>query len=168
MPALGEIKRGDKIGKEYYRKFVWDACPKCGAGRWVQTRSRGSFCRNCFSPSGQDSPSWKGGRWVDINGYIRIKLDKDDFFYSMAGKNGAVLEHRLVMAGHLGRNLHMWELVHHKNHNKLDNRKENLRLTSIDRHQALTILENKIFQLEREIKYLKTDKKFLPEKEAQQ
>jgi len=58
--------------------------------------------------------NWNGGRQRHSDGYIRILLDKDDPMRVMADKQGLVLEHRLVMAQHLGRPLLRTEIVHHR------------------------------------------------------
>lgn len=63
-------------------------------------------------------------RRVVGNGYIGVHLPD----HPMAMKSGHVLEHRLVMAEHLGRLLATEEVVHHINGDKLDNRIENLEL----------------------------------------
>jgi len=93
-----------------------------------------------------------------------IRLPRDDFFYPMTGSNGYVFEHRLVVAKALGRCLHLWEIVHHKGakypkgsrEDKADNRyPENLQLVSDDKHKQITIMENRINHLEKEVKLLR-------------
>ena len=63
--------------------------------------------------------NWKG---------IQVRLDPDDPYAVMRTQSGYVLEHRFVMAKHLGRPLTKHETVHHINGNKRDNRRENLQL----------------------------------------
>ena len=94
-------------------------------------------------------------------GYVLVRLYPDDFFYPMVQKKGYVLEHRLVVARALGRNLHPWEVVHHKNHIKKDNRFENLQLANDLGHKQLTLLEDKIDSLAKEIRLLRFENKQL-------
>lgn len=158
MPQLGEIQKGQDIGKSQF-KYIWAACIDCGKERWVRFVNGKPMhlrCHACSMKSevrkrglkhisGQANPNWKGGRNRE-HGYIVIKLQPDDFFYSMTNKKGYVFEHRLVVAKALGRCLHPWELVHHKKgYAKDDNRyPKTLQLVMEGQHNQITIMENKI------------------------
>ena len=173
MVKLGQLKNRHKNSGG---TFIWHACVDCGKERWVPTRKhlpthpRCSSCANSLkakylTPEGRariaeahigaKNCNWKGGRATNGRGYILIRLYPDNFFYSMTKRRGYVYEHRLVMAKSLGRNLHRWEIVHHKNHIKDDNSIENLQLVSDDRHKQITILEMQIKQLQKENKALR-------------
>ena len=176
MPELGEIRKAGEIGFgriNLNQKYIWHACVDCGKERWVlivrgqAEHLRCHACANTLKPH----PWRKGGRKTTTRGYVDVKLSPDDFFYCMLRKDGYVFEHRLVMAKHLGRNLHSWEIVHHKNGIRNDNRLENLQLVTDDRHRQITILENKINkllegqrELKQEIRLLRLENKSLRER----
>lgn len=76
--------------------------------------------RPMLGRAGVDSPTWRGGRKVRTDGYIALTV----------APGTAELEHRLVMAEHLGRPLVSGEVVHHIDRNRANNAVDNLRLYS--------------------------------------
>lgn len=143
MPEIGEIKKAREIKKSGTGLYIWIACPECGVERWVcyyfyksgKYKERG-MCVACALQLVKNTIGKPKG-WLTKAGYRQVPLKKTDFFYPMAARKGYVFEHRLVMAKHLGRCLHRWEFVHHKNHIKTDNRIENLELTFGEDHPRL-------------------------------
>jgi hypothetical protein len=81
--------------------------------------------------TGEKNPAWKGGvtyrrrkgNYVSVR-YLRCPPG----FMSMARKDGYVMEHRLVMAKRIGRSLLRIEVVHHADHEPLNNHPSNLEL----------------------------------------
>ncbi len=168
---LGETKRGYEIGRKGTNYWMWCDCPKCGKQRWVYLRHGEPVSKHCvqcreyvLTPArakvhksrkgiprklgiirrGKEAYSYKNGRFKTVRGYISVLLTgADEFYLPMSTHAHRVLEHRLVMAKHLGRCLSSWELVHHKNGIKDDNRIENLGLTTIGSH---SIEHNKGYQ----------------------
>lgn len=79
------------------------------------------------------------GRKVNHLGYVRVWVPKGT---PGRPKNGYMMEHRLVMQDHLGRPLEPWELVHHRNGVKDDNRIENLEVVTRARHAGMVMCPN--------------------------
>jgi hypothetical protein len=108
------------------------------------------------------SGNWAGGKTKTKLGYITKTIFPDNFFYPMADKYGRVLEHRLLMAEYLHRCLLPWEIVHHKNGIKNDNRIENLELfPSSFKHYGLTKLCRQIEKLSLRMEKLERENKLL-------
>ena len=71
---------------------------------------------------GAENPKWRGGRWVHPTGYVWIYAPD----HPHTNAKGYVYEHRLVVEKRIGRFLNPGERVHHLNHQRGDNRDENL------------------------------------------
>lgn len=67
------------------------------------------------------------------NGYVYVRIPN----HPRATSTGYVYEHRAVVENHLGRLLEDGEVVHHVNHDKTDNRIENLVLLNGKSHARL-------------------------------
>jgi len=170
MTYLGEIKTGTEIGKRQYQKYIWYACISCGKERWVVLKKGKPAHERCYpcgreiaaqKTSGQKHYNWKGGRTLKTDGYVIIWLPPDDFFRAMADKKGYICEHRLIMAKHLKRCLQSWEVIHHINGKRDDNRLENLQLMSDLGNKQIAHFENKLDRILKQNKELRIQVKLL-------
>lgn len=142
-------------------------CGSCNRERLIEgPHARGpksssftGLCQSCRKreanhSGGPTHPAWKGGRFKS-GGYWYFNLP------ALSGRsrelaeanprvgrkgNFIVGEHRLVMALHLDRPLTRHDVVHHRNGNKLDNRIENLELTTHAKHRQLDVKYYKLWQ----------------------
>lgn len=175
-------KRASELGKPVFKNrnpwYYRHLCPICGKEVWHQRkdlkRACSPQCAHAFAgshPRGKDHPNWKGGRYLRKDGYVAVQVLSDSPYHTMAfDKWGYVLEHRLIMAQHIGQCLLDSEVVHHvgtkypqgSRENKSDNRIENLELLpngashlpSIRLQQQVAKLEQKVQNQEAKIRLL--------------
>jgi len=129
---------------KYCKDCLYLPCIFCGKKIKVTGKRRNGFkycSRRCFGKAvlctpevqakitrhyGSNHPGWKGGRVLRKDGYILLEVHGQRFF-----------EHRYVMEQFLGRKLETNETLHHINHDRSDNRLENLEIVSRSEHSHL-------------------------------
>lgn len=100
-----------------------DFCKSPKAQKLCSRKCRSVFLRDNHLV-GNKNVRWNGGRGITTQGYIEV-VCPDGYSKNTRGR---ILEHRLVMEKTLGRKILRTEIVHHINHDKQDNRIENLEL----------------------------------------
>ncbi len=103
-------------GPEPHEGWICWACRRMGKFTWKQ--------------GGTDMSKHTPG-WTDKRGYRWVYVTQD-------GRRRAKREHRVIMENFIGRRLEPWEIVHHKNGIKTDNRKENLEVKEVGQHTTET------------------------------
>jgi hypothetical protein len=115
--CAGKIRKG--VGRKRSGKII-KQCPACSAEFQVRPSSKQIYCsRSCASKT-------KGGIIVDKQGYRKLRKQGEYVF-----------EHRFVVEEELNRPLLSYQVVHHINGNKADNRLENLKVMTRANHQKL-------------------------------
>lgn len=184
---LKEVSWCEKCGKEFHQHTgrresnrwcsrecfyttarVYKTCPTCKRDFYHLKGKIKVFCSKKCRQEGNGriyhaQPTFKGEHHVTGRGYIYIHAPDHP---SVQGKPyKRVAEHRLAMEKFLGRYLHPWELVHHKDEDKSNNQIENLELWSKGHPNGdkvsdvytseIVVLHQKISQLESELATLK-------------
>lgn len=130
-----EARNARELGRAGTGLFYARPCAVCGTIRWQRRSQKPTLCITCANrksrklQEGENSPTWKGGRLI-YNGYVIVSIPKDSPYAPMAQKTKRgrlrIFEHRLVAAQKLGRLLEDWEVIHHINGIRDDNRPENI------------------------------------------
>lgn len=126
---------------------------------WAKHGYKGAMARKTFTAMrGPSNPAWKGGVTLRHRrgNYVQVRYVRaPQWARLMARKDGYVMEHRLIMAQWMGRTLLRREVVHHLDHNPMNNQRANLELWPDNRAHKLAEhgrfasgVTNRVFRLD--------------------
>mgnify|MGYP003330831759 FL=1 len=118
------------------KKDNW-VCRKCSApinGKNGQGKKKGKKYKNL---QGKNSPRWKGGRYINSQGYVMIFINEDGRSHNSPGFKAYRKEHTVVAERELGRSLTKEECVHHIDGNRQNNDWSNLAVINSNGHHKL-------------------------------
>lgn len=164
-PNIGDLATAKSVGRKGRAVHIWAACPKCGHERWVKRNARHTSCQTCEHPPtqyGSKNPRWNATKKTFTKSGIRVYVTTTHPYFKMAHRCAtsgyAILEHRLIMAEHIGRCLDSWEVVHHIDGDNCNNAIENLLLLPNQAmHTAYTLLQTEMRSLQARVTLLEAD-----------
>ena len=98
----------------------------------VLNRGKGLFCSKSCAHLKENNLRWKGGKFINNQGYIFVKTNN-----FQRTTRGYERQHRIVVENQLGIELTKDQIIHHINGNKIDNRIENLQITTKTEHPKI-------------------------------
>jgi len=113
-----------------HRQDGFRYCSKICMGKVLGNLATNSTKFKKGEHTGEKNHNWKGGTTRKSDGYRFIHIG-----------GVQVLEHRYLMEQHIGRKLTRKEHVHHINHNRSDNRLDNLEVIDISSHGRMHSIE---------------------------
>ena len=168
-PIIGDLATAKSVGRKGRAIHIWEACPKCLHERWIKRNAQGTCCQTCEHPPthyGADNPRWNEAKRTVTKSGIRIYMEPSHPYFKMAHRcaisSFAILEHRLIMAEHIGRCLEPWEVVHHIDGDNCNNAIDNLALLPNQAmHSAYTLLQVELRKLQSRVTLLEADNTLL-------
>jgi hypothetical protein len=118
-----------------HQEFIYCGCGCCELISSINKLGKPARYKHGHNSKRQNNPNWRGGKYYDDRGYIKISKPTHKF----KDIRGYVYEHRLVWEEYNKASLLPWADVHHINGIKNDNAPSNLEAMMKSEHSRISI-----------------------------